>query len=90
MLNRIKKAAAVLAVAATLALTAGTGAQLATAANSPAEAATFLKVEKWQFDRYVSGGRAYCGVWALVDYNWWEETFQGKRDGWERQYYAYC
>lgn len=42
--------------------------------------------EKWQFDRSGS----YCGVWAYIDYNWWEEVFQGQRDGWKRLYWALC
>lgn len=46
--------------------------------------------EKWQWDRYWNGTRYMCGVWAYIDYNWWEEVFQGKRDGWQRLYYAYC
>lgn len=47
---------------------------------------------KWQadyrWDPYA--GKYYCGVWAYNDYDWWEETFQGKRDGWEREWWALC
>lgn len=49
-----------------------------------ANAVTYGSPQKWQ-----TGGR-YCPVMMYADYNWWEETFLGKRDGWEFQYYAYC
>jgi hypothetical protein len=29
-------------------------------------------------------------VWYTVDYNWWEETFQGKRDYRYFSHYLYC
>lgn len=45
---------------------------------------------KYQWDWYWNGYRYMCGVWAYIDYDWYEETFQGKRDGWYRLYYAYC
>jgi hypothetical protein len=47
---------------------------------------------KWQTDRYWNGSRWMCGVWAYVDYDWWEESWFGgsHRDGWQRLYYAYC
>ncbi|UGL61955.1 membrane protein [Arthrobacter phage EastWest] len=90
-MRKIKKAVATLALAATLAVTGGTVAQIATAENSKAEAYTYTQGPvKWQTDRYWNGTRYMCGVWAYIDYNWWEEVFQGKRDGWTRLYYAYC
>jgi hypothetical protein len=90
-MNKIKKALAGVAVAAAI-VTGGAVADVATSHNtSAAEAYTYTQgPEKWQWDRIYSGGRYYCGVWAYVDYNWWEETFQGKRDGWQRLYWAYC
>lgn len=88
-MNRIKKTMATLALAATLAVGGGAVAQTATA--TPAHAYTYTQgPEKWQWDRYWNGSRYMCGVWAYIDYNWWEETFQGKRDGWTRLYWAYC
>jgi hypothetical protein len=90
-MNKIKKAVATLALAATLAVTGGTAAQVVTAENNKAQAYSYTQgPEKWQWDYFWSGGRKYCGVWAYVDYNWWEETFQAKRDGWQRLYWAYC
>lgn len=73
-MNKIKRAVA----SATLAL--GLVAGGAVAAN----AVTYSSPQKWQ-----TGG-TYCPVMMYADYNWWEEVFQGKRDGWELQYYAYC
>lgn len=49
-----------------------------------AQAVTYGSPQKWQ-----TGG-TYCPVMMYADYNWWEETFLGKRDGWQLQYYAYC
>lgn len=49
-----------------------------------ANAVTYGSPQKWQ-----TGGK-YCPVMMYANYNWWEETFLGKRDGWELQYYAYC
>lgn len=49
-----------------------------------AQAVTYGSPQKWQ-----TGG-TYCPVMMWADYNWWEEVFQGKRDGWQLQYYAYC
>jgi hypothetical protein len=91
--NKLRKSVAVAALAGMLAVTGGTVAQVATAENSKAQAYSYTQgPQKWQNDRYYSGGRAYCGVWAYVDYDWWEESWFGgsHRDGWQRLYYAYC
>lgn len=87
-MNKLKKALASAGIALALAVTGGTVADVATSHNtSKAQAYSYTQgPEKWQWDR--SG--IYCGVWAYVDYNWWEEVFQGKRDGWQRLYWAYC
>jgi hypothetical protein len=77
LLSRVRKTVSV-ATASVLLLLGG-----AAAAN--AETWTQGPV-KWQHDR----NGAYCGVWAYNDYNWWEEVFQGKRDGWEREWWALC
>lgn len=47
---------------------------------------------KWQWDYfYGSNGVKYCGVWAYVDYSFWEEiSYPWPKDGWKRLYYAYC
>ena len=45
-----------------------------------ANAVTYSSPEKWQTGGY------YCPVMMYADYNWWEEVFLGKRDGWELQY----
>ena len=29
-------------------------------------------------------------IWVTVDYNWWEEVFQGKRDYRYLSHYVYC
>lgn len=90
-MNKIKKAVATLALAGTLALTGGSVAQVVTAkAEAPAHAYTVLKVEKWQTDRVYSGGRWYCGVWELRNYDAYEEWILRKKDGWVRVYWAYC
>jgi hypothetical protein len=91
-MNKFKKAIATLALAGTLAVTGGTVAQVAVAdVSSKAEAYSYTQgPEKWQWDYVWSGGRKYCGVWAYVDYSWGEEVFQGKHDGWQRLYWAYC
>jgi len=73
-MNKLKRAAASIAV--TVAMVAG----IPAAAN----AVTYSSPQKWQ-----TGG-TYCPVMMYADYNWWEETFLGKRDGWQLQYYAYC
>lgn len=94
-MKRIRKTITTLAVAATLAVTGGTVAQVATSPNtSTAEAVTWTQGPiKYQWD-WVRGsdGRYYCGVWAYNDYNWWEESWAGgsHRDGWEREWYALC
>lgn len=74
MKNQLRRA--VTSVALSLALLSG----VAVAAN----AVTYGSPQKWQ-----TGGK-YCPVMMYADYNWWEEVFLGKRDGWELQYYAYC
>jgi hypothetical protein len=89
--NKFKKTVATLALAGTLALTGGTAAQVITAkAESPAQAYSVLKVEKWQTDRYWNGTRWMCGVWQLRNYDAYEEWILRKVDGWYRVYYAYC
>lgn len=75
----MKKVTKALAVAGlTLGMVGGTmvGAQAA-------EAATYRN----QIN-YVAPG--LCEVRQYVDYNWWEETFQGKRDTSYRLYYTSC
>lgn len=67
------------AIASTI-LTVG----LLTGGAAVANAATYGS----PFKQYVGFGR--CAVFMPVDYNWWEEVFQGKRDGVEFQYYAAC
>ena len=91
-MNKVKKAMATLGLAATLAVSGGVVADVATSHNtSKAEAYTYTQgPEKWQWDRYWNGTRYMCGVWAYIDYNWWEEVVEGKRDGWTRLYWAYC
>lgn len=78
MLGKIKKFAASVAMAASLAV----GGSLIAAPAS--QAVTYGSPQKWQ-----TGG-TYCPVMMYADYNWWEEVFLGKRDGWQLQYYAYC
>lgn len=88
-MNKLKKIAATVALAATLAVGGGTVAQTVTAA--PAQAYSYTQGPiKYQWDWYWNGYRYMCGVWAYVDYDAWEEWTQGKRDGWKRLYYAYC
>lgn len=89
----MKKAIATLGLAATLAVTGGVVADVATSHNtSQAQAYSYTQgPEKWQHDRYWNGVRYMCGVWAYVDYTWWEEvTNWNNRDGWKRLYWAYC
>jgi hypothetical protein len=88
----MKKAMVSLGLAATLAVTGGVVADVATSHNtSKAQAYTFVDgPEKWSWDYYWNGYRYMCGVWANIDYNWWEEVVEGKRDGWKRLYWAYC
>lgn len=77
-MNKIKRA--ISAVGLSVGMIAGTALIAAPSAN----AVTYSSPEKWQ-----TGG-TYCPVMMYADYNWWEEVFLGKRDGWELQYYAYC
>jgi hypothetical protein len=90
----LKRVAATLGMAGALAVGGGSAAQLAVAdVSSKAHAATWVEGPvKYQWDWYRDplNGRYYCGVWAKVDYSWGEEVFQGKRDGWYRQWYALC
>lgn len=87
-MNKLKKAFASIALVAALVLGGGV-AQVSTAA--PAQAYTYTQGPvKYQWDWYWNGSRYMCGVWAYIDFNWYEETFQGRRDGWYRLYYAYC
>jgi hypothetical protein len=66
ILNKVQKALASGALALGLALGGSIGAAQA------AEAATYRSGIVW------NGGQ--CWAVTYVDYNWWEETFQGKRD----------
>lgn len=74
MHNRLKKAAAAVALAAGITM-AGAGAAQAATYGSPYR---------------VNLGFNHCAVFMYVDYNWWEEVFQGKRDGAEYQYRVLC
>jgi hypothetical protein len=76
-LNKLKRGLASFGIAGALIIGGGTAAHAETWTQGP---------QKWQHDRVGS----YCGVWAYNDYNWWEEVFQGKRDGWEREWWALC
>jgi hypothetical protein len=73
-MNKLKRAAAVAVIS--LGLVGGS--------SVAANAATYGSPYK----QYVGFGR--CAVFMPVDYNWWEEVFQGKHDGVEFQYYAAC
>lgn len=80
-------------LAATLALSGGVVADVATSHNtSQAQAYSVTTVQKWQTDRYWNGVRWMCGVWQYRDYDWFEESWFGgsHKDGWYRVYYAYC
>lgn len=91
-MRKITRTLATAAAAGALVLTGGVVADVATSHNtSQAEAYSYTQgPQKWQNDRYWNGSRYMCGVWAYVDYNWFEEVFQGQHDGWQRLYYAYC
>jgi hypothetical protein len=94
-MNRVSKLAASTTLALGLVLGGGVAANAAGSigAGGGGAVSTYTYTqgpEKWQWDRYWNGTRYMCGVWAYHDYNWWEEVFQGKRDGWQRLYYAYC
>lgn len=75
-MNKFKKAIASIAVAATIAT--GGVAVSAPAANAYSDSyyGYWQDVCKWQYRNWM--------VWR--DYNWAEEVFQFKRDGWVRQY----
>ena len=92
-MGKIKKLFVVLGLAFSL-VGGGVVYDVATSHNTAkAEAVTWTQGPiKYQWDWYKDpyNGQYYCGVWAYNDYNWWEETFQGKRDGWEREWYALC
>lgn len=82
-MKRIKKLLLSVGLAATLALTAGTVAQVATAHNtSKAEAytATQCRIEYRLTGTYPGYKVNVC----YFDYNWWEESWMGgsHRDGW--------
>lgn len=80
-----KKLATTMVLAATLAVGGGTVGQLATAHNtSKAEAVTYGSPYR------VNLGNNHCAVFMYYDYNWWEEVFQGKRDGAVYQYRVLC
>lgn len=92
-MNKLKRGLASFGIAATLAVTGGTVAQVAAAPlGSEAEAVVWTQGPvKWQsdyrWDPYAK--KYYCGVWAHNDYNWLEELW-GNRDGWEREWWALC
>lgn len=93
-MNKLQKAAASTMVALALVAGGGVAANAAGSIGSGGSGAvsTYRYTqgpEKWQWDRYWNGTRYMCGVWAYVDYDWWEELW-GNRDGWKRLYYAYC
>jgi hypothetical protein len=70
----LKRAAAAAGVTLALALGGAAAAQAAT---------SYTYIAK------VNGG-PFCGVYQTVDYDWWEETFQGKRDYTRFLYYTAC
>lgn len=79
----IRRSLASLGLAATLALTGGTAAQVVTADNNKAEAYT----KNSCYYTYVNNNSYNQKVLSCYyDYNWWEEVFLGKRDG---RYYTY-
>lgn len=89
MVKAIKKAwTAVLVAVATL---FGT---LAFAAPAMAYTDYYSHYELSPCYHYGSGpGSRYITYWYWRDYDWWEETFQGKRDGYVNtggQWYSYC
>lgn len=71
-MNKVKKAITGVGVAAGL-LVGGV------AFAAPANAVTTT------YDYYPISANQ-CQVWAFVNYDWWEETFQGKRDQYFRLY----
>jgi hypothetical protein len=78
-MNKIKKAVASVGLA--LALASGAAAAGAPAANAYSDSSGY-----WSYD-CAWKQRSY---WVYRNYDWWEETFQWKRDGWVRttvQYY---
>lgn len=75
-MNKLTKALATGALALTLALGGNLGAAQA------AEAATTRY--------YISYYNGQCWMTSYTDYNWWEETFQGKRDQTIRLYPTSC
>lgn len=80
-MNKLKKTLASIGLVAALVLGGGV-AQVATAA--PAQAYTDTH---WKF---VANCMPYPSAWLRWrDYNWWEETFQGKRDGYVFYSYVY-
>jgi hypothetical protein len=78
-MNKFKKALASVGLA--LALTSGAALAGAPAANAYSDSSGH-----WEYQCYWDT-RTWV-VWR--DYNWWEETFQWKRDGWTvAGYYNY-
>lgn len=83
-MNKLKKLIASVGVAAAIVVGGGV-ADVATSHNtSQAEAVTYTH---WHF---VANCMPYPSAWLRwADYNWWEETFQGKRDGYVFSHYVY-
>lgn len=93
MKTSIRRAAAALGIAATLALTGGTAAQVATAGSSSetkAEAYTDVYPTRCvyigSYSGYISYGQFAIQVWR--DYTIWEE-WAGNYDRWVTQRYVY-
>jgi hypothetical protein len=77
----IKKSVATLGLAAALAVTGGTVAQVGTAdLNSKAEAYTATQCHTVWYNGWQANTVCY------YDYNWWEESWMGgsHKDGWYR------
>jgi hypothetical protein len=77
-MNKLKRTIA--AIGTTAAIITGSALIAAPSAN----AATYGSPYR------VNLGFNHCAVFMYVDYNWWEEVFQGKRDGAEYQYRVLC
>lgn len=76
-MNKVTKAASVVGITTALALGGGM------VSAQAAEAASYFTQTN-----FVAPG--LCEVRQIVNYDWWEETFQGKRDYSYRLYYTSC
>lgn len=83
-MNRVKKAFTTIGLSVGILVGAVVAAPVATAA--PAHAVTTTQCST----KYVyTAGGSYSKTritTCYYDYNWWEETFQGQRDGWYSTY----